>query len=120
MCLDLLTEICKKLDGDDIVRLCATSKEIRIFQHDIITHHEDKILAAINNRRRYCVRCKKYAFNQYYYIMLLCKCIDSENFPYYHKACIGVNGNIHKKDVVNQICPLCLNYTKMVICDICS
>lgn len=121
--VDILNEICKYLDGDDIVRMFSISKEMRRFQieHDMFAPYKKKILMAVNNRRRYCLICKNFMFNMYYYTMLLCDCIDSQKYPYYHTECIGLHSNIVQgKNMVTQTCPWCLSTTNMLICDICS
>ena len=115
--LDIIIYICKFLDGDDIIRLSVSSREMIQYKQILETIYKHKINKSVN-KLRLCVSCRKPVYNNFYYVLLLCSCIDNNHYPYYHKECIYITQN--RKDVIMRECPNCGVTTACVICDICS
>jgi hypothetical protein len=109
---DIILQICSKISVSDVIRLCATCHHLHLFKYVLLEKRNIELNNKIN-KSQWCRICNK-KVDSNLYILFMCTCHNSENFPYYHTHCLDMW--YIKKNYTFRECPYCNRRKPLLIC----
>ena len=105
--------ISERLSVYDIMKLCITCKYLNKQRYSLLSNRQIEVQTQMN-KKQWCRICETIV-NSNTYILFMCTCHNSDNFPYYHISCLDT---YHvTRNYLFDYCPKCKKRKPLLICN---